>query len=230
VTRQTVVKGREARKSTPAMANSFLKAMRGLFKWAVDAEHVMENPTANVASLTLKSDGFHVWTDEEVSKFEARWPVGTRERLAFDLLLYTGLRRGDAVILGRQHVKNGVFKIKAEKNGVEIIAPILPPLARSIAAAPTGGLSFIAGERRRPMTKESFGNWFRDACNAAGVPGAAHGLRKAGATRAAENGATNEQLKAIFGWTDDKMPTLYTRTASRARMAAKAMSTLEKET
>jgi integrase len=102
-------------------------------------------------------------------------------------------------------------------------------LARSIASVPTGDLSFIAGERGKPMAKESFGNWFRETCKAAGVPGSAHGLRKAGATRAAENGATQAQLKAMFGWTDDNMPSLYTKTADRARMAASGMSTLEKK-
>jgi hypothetical protein len=51
-----------------------------------------------------------------------------------------------------------------------------------------------------PMVKESFGTWFRGACKAAGVPGSAHGLRKAGATRAANSGATEAELEAIIGW------------------------------
>ena len=148
----------------------------------------------------------------------------TRERLAFDLLLYTGLRRGDAVRLGRQHVKNGVFKIVTEKNGVVVEAPILAPLMRSIAAGPSGDLAFIAGERGLPMAKESFGNWFREVCKSAKVPGSAHGLREAGATRAAENGATTTELKALFGWTDDAMPGHYTKTANRARVATGASS------
>lgn len=230
IERKHIIAGREKRKSTPAQANNFLKAMRGMFGWAVEADLAKADPTRDAKMLNVKTDGFHVWTDEEVAAFEARWPIGTRERLALDLLLYTGLRRGDAVKLGRQHVRDGIFRIKTEKNGVWVEAPILPPLARSIAAAPTGDLSFIAGERGRPLTKESFGNWFREACTAAKVPGAAHGLRKAGATRAAENGATTKQLKSIFGWEDDKMPELYTRTADRARMARSAMSMLEKRT
>ena len=122
------------RKATPNQANNFIKSMRGLFSWAVDMEHVAVDPTRDVKLLTVKTDGFHVWTDDEVAQFEAHWPIGTRERLAFDLLLYTGLRRGDAVRLGRQHVKAGVFKITTEKNSVIVEAPILAPLARSIEA------------------------------------------------------------------------------------------------
>ena len=58
------------------------------------------------------------------------------------------------------------------------------------------------------MTKESFGNAFSDACRKAGENKSAHGLRKIGATRAANNGATVAQLNAIFGWTGSKMASL----------------------
>jgi hypothetical protein len=170
ITRAKIIEGREKRKATPNQANNFIKTMRGLFRWAIDVEHAKLDPTHDVKLWNVKTEGFHVWTDDELSQFEKRWPEGTRERLAFDLLLYTGLRRGDAVRLGRQHVKEGAFKIKTEKNGVVVEAPILPALARSIETAPTGDLAFIVGERGRPMAKESFGNWFREVCEAAKVP------------------------------------------------------------
>ena len=75
------------------------------------------------------------WSEEEIERFEAYWPIGTRERLALAILLYTGLRRGDAVRLGRQHVADGLIKIRTEKCDVQIIIPILPELAEIIAAA-----------------------------------------------------------------------------------------------
>ena len=59
-----------------------------------------------------------------VSFTRRRWPIGTKERVWLDVLLYTGLRRGDAVILGKQHVKNGIATIKTEKSqetGLRII-------------------------------------------------------------------------------------------------------------
>ncbi len=160
ITRAKIIEGRENRKATPNQANNFIKTMRGFFHWALDVEIAKADPTEDVKLLTVKTDGFHVWTDEEVARFEARWPIGTRERLAFDLLLYTGLRRGDAVRLGRQRVKDGVFKLKTEKNGVVVEAPILPPLTRSIEAAPTGDLAFIAGERSKPTAKSRLATGF----------------------------------------------------------------------
>ena len=132
-----------------------------------------------------KGDGFIPWTEEHVAAYENRWPVGTRQRVWLDVLLYTGLRRGDAVRLGRQHIRNGIATLKTEKTDTVVTLPILPVLAETLAAGPCGDLTFIAGENGNPLTKESFGNLFRDACRTAGIPGSAHGVRKIAATRAA---------------------------------------------
>src|SRR6185436_13894792 len=104
--------------------------------------------------------------------------------------------------------------------------PILSPLAASIAATKTGDQTYLVTEAGQPWVKESFGNWFRETCHKANCPGSAHGLRKAGATRAAERGATERQLMAIFGWSTGKMAQHYTRTADRVRLARDAAQLL----
>ena len=104
--------------------------------------------------------------------------------------------------------------------------PILPILQATLNAGPCGDLTFIVGANGKPLTKESFGNEFKAACKEAGVPGSAHGVRKIAATRAADAGATEAELMAIFGWTDPKMASHYTRTANRKRLAAQAMTKL----
>jgi integrase len=100
-------------------------------------------------------------------------------------------------------------------------------LERIIDATPCGDLTFLVNEWGRPFTDAGFGNWFRDRCVEAGVPGRAHGLRKAGATIAAENGATELQLMAIFGWDTMKEAERYTRKANRNRLAEEGMHLLE---
>ena len=154
--------------------------------------------------------------------------MGTRERLAFTILLYTGLRRGDAAALGPAHVADGIITVETEKTGEIVDIPILPELAKALAATKLGDRTFIAGVNGGPMTKESFGNWFKEACVKAGVPGSAHGLRKAGATRGADNGMTSSQLKAIFGWRGDDQVTRYTRQADRKRLAREAITKLSR--
>ena len=225
----TIMAGRERRGKTPNQARHFLDAMRGLFRWAAKAQLVKSDPTLGVKNpAQRKGDGFIPWTEEHVAAYELRWPIGTREQVWLDVLLYTGLRRGDAVRFGRQHVRDGIGTIKTEKSGftVEVTLPILPVLAATLAAGPCGDLTFIAGERGGPLSKESFGNLFREACRAAGVPGSAHGVRKIAATRAANAGATVAQLEAIFGWSGGGMASLYTRAADRRRLSLEAMHKL----
>jgi integrase len=229
ITKTTIIAGRERRASTPAQARNFLDAMRGLYRWALDAGHVAVDPTDGVKNPPRKSDGLRPWTEADVDAYEKRWPIGTRQRVWLDVMLYTGLRRGDAVQLGRQHVRDGVVSLKTEKTGTLVTLPILPVLAETLAAGPCADLAFIAGAHGRPLTKETFGNEFRDACRAAGVRGSAHGVRKIAATRAANAGATVAQLEAIFGWSGGTMASLYTRAADRRRLAREAMHTLGNE-
>lgn len=230
ITKAHIHASRDARSETPFAALNFLKTMRGLFRWALEAGHVSVDPTDGVKGKTPRTDGFEIWTEEEAAKYEARWPVGTRERLAFDLLIFTGLRRGDVARLGRQHIRDGVLTLRTEKTGEVVMLPILPALAASIAATKTGDLALVATARGTPFVKESFGSFFRAACDAAGVKKSAHGLRKLGATRAAENGATVAQLEAIFGWRGGKMAALYTREADRRRLAKEAAGKLVRGT
>lgn len=232
ITSDAIMAGRERRAVTPSQARHFLDAMRGLFRWALAAKHVKANPTANVDDPPrAKTGGFPPWTEDDVAAYEWRWPIGTRQRVWLDVLLYTGLRRGDAVRLGRQHVRDGIATLQTEKSGftVTVTLPILSVLAETLAAGPCGDLAYIAGVIGHPLTKETFGNEFRKACRKAGVRGSAHGVRKIAATRAANAGATVAQLEAIFGWSGGRMASLYTRSADRRRLALEAMHKLGNE-
>jgi integrase len=226
ITASSVKSGRDRRAKTPAQARHFLETLRGLFRWAREAQIVRTDPTVDVKAPRKSKEGYRPWTEEDVAAYEERWPIGTRERVWLDVLLYTGLRRGDAVRLGRQHVRDGVATLKTEKTDTVVTLPILPVLADTLAAGSCGDLAFIAGARGQPMAKKTFSNEFARACKAAGVPGSAHGVRKIAATRAANAGATVPQLQAIFGWTDAKMPSLYTRGADRRRLSMEAMTKL----
>jgi integrase len=230
IDRADIQAGIDARKATPAQARNFRDAMRGMFVWAVRAGLVPHDPTAATERpKKVKGPGFVAWTEDDVAAYERRWPIGTKERVWIDVLLYTGLRRGDAVRLGRQHVSDGVATIRTEKSQfqVEVTIPILPVLLQTLAAGPTGDLAFICGTTGKPLTKESFGTMFKSACKAAGLmKRSAHGCRKIGATRAANAGATIHELNAIFGWTGTQMASHYTQLADNKRLARGAMDKL----
>ncbi|WP_433995717.1 tyrosine-type recombinase/integrase [Bradyrhizobium tropiciagri] len=108
-------------------------------------------------------------------------------------------RRGCAGALVRyhQHVKAGFAK-------------------RRLAGIDVDG---NARDIERELRSLSLGNAFKDACVTAGIlDKSAHGLRKAAATRAADNGAIAHELMAIFGWKDIKEAEIYTKAADRKRL------------
>jgi integrase len=144
--------------------------------------------------------------------------------------MYTGARRSDVVQLGSQHVRGGAIKFRQSKTGVIVNLPIASALQEAIAAtAYVGASTFLVTEYGKPFTAAGFGNWFRDRCNEAGLPQcSAHGVRKASASRAAENGATTQQLKAIFGWLTITEAERYTRAAERKRLAKDAARLLKR--
>jgi len=222
---------RDRKIHAPESANARLKAIRQVFKFGVKKKLAPSNPTRDVEYFKSASTGFPPWTLEHVQQFEARHPVGTKARLALAFLLFTGQRRSDIIRFGKQHTKSGKltftqFKGRNRKPKT-LTLPILPALQRIIDATPCGDLTFLVNDWGRPFTDAGFGNWFRDRCVEAGVPGRAHGLRKAGATIAANNGATSRQLMAIFGWDTLKEAERYTRNADQLRLAESAMHLLE---
>ena len=223
-----IVAGLDRRADTPSAARNFLDTMRGLFRWAKGRGHVRVDPTVGVdPPRRRRSGGFAAWTREDVSAYQAKWLLGTRQRVWLDVLLYTGLRRGDAALLGNQHVnEEGIISISTEKTGTAVVLPMLAILQRSLLAGDRARATWITSARGEPFVKEAFGNAFSEAARAAGVVKSAHGVRKIAATIAAENGATEAELDAIFGWTGGRMSALYTRQANRAKLAAQAVEKL----
>ena len=112
----------------------------------------------------------------------------------------TGLRRGDAAKLGRQHIGevNGVtvLQLRTEKGDRQVVREIMPELKAAIDACPAKGLALVARENGSALTKNGFGDWFREACRAAGVSKSPHGLRKHDATALAHSGASEAELRA----------------------------------
>lgn len=239
IKKSDIVAGIDRRAKTPSAARNFLDTMKGLFGWALEREHVAQDPTASVKGPARpKSAGFPAWTREDVAAYQRRWPLGTRQRVWLDVILYTGPRRGDAAIIGRQHIKDArnedgsvtrVASWRTEKSGetVTVTIPILAVLQRTLDAGPTGDLTWICSSRGLPYTKESFGNAFSETARMAGVKKSAHGVRKIAATIAAENGATAHELMAIFGWTNIRQAEVYTREAARAKLAASGVSKMD---
>jgi integrase len=212
-------------KKSPAAASNWRKALRGLIDHCLTLDMIAVDPLAGVKLVPIKSNGHHPWEPEECEKFEAHHAVGTRARLAYELLLQVGQSRCDVVRMGRQHVRDGTLSLKRQKTGVPFDVPVMPALQEAIDAMPAGdNLTFLVTAQGKPFSAAGFGNWFRERCNEAGLPKCctSHGLRKAPATRLADRHATTTQLMAWFGWKTSGEAERYTRSADRKRAAASA--------
>lgn len=223
ITRKHMQTAVEERAATPALAKNFLKAMRAMFLWAVKNDHMTANPCEGVEPVAYKTDGFPPWNVDDVKLFCDRWKVGTTPRLALELFLTSGLRRGDMHKAGRQHLRGDIFSLKTGKTGVDITVRFHANLLRTIAATKTGDLHFLVKNNGQPFTsKESFGNWFSARCREAGVEKSAHGIRKLSATLSANDGASAHELMAQFGWVKIEQAETYTRKADRQRLGIKS--------
>lgn len=209
-------------------ANHRLKTLSQIFTWGKRAGLVSHDPTTDVSRFRKRGTGHHVWSLDEVETYLAIHGPGTRARLALGLLLFTGVRISDLARIGPQHVRDSVLSFTPykgrERNPKRLHLPILPDLQDILDTSPVGALAFLMTEAGQPFSIKGLGQWFRKRCDEAGLKHcSAHGLRKAGATIAAERGATAHQLMAIFGWSSLKEAEHYTREADRRRLAKEAM-------
>lgn len=218
---------RDRKAGLPGAANNRRKYLSAMFGWAVEEKKMVSNPARDVRRVKYNSKGFHTWSLEEVQTFVEHHKIGSKAVLALGLLMFLGARRGDMVTLGRQHMKDGGIRYVPHKTLYvrrdATWKPILPVLKRIIEASPTGEMTFLVTEYGLPFTAKGFGGWFRARCDDAKLYHCtSHGLRKAGATVAAENGATVHQLMALYDWSTPEQAMVYTRAAEQKRLAGEA--------
>lgn len=139
-------------------------------KLAIEAVMRSDGPTAGVRPVRAKSAGYHTWTEAEIAMLETAYPVASRARLAFALLLYTGQRRGDAVGMGRQHIRDGRILLRQQKKGTVLAVPIHPHLKSVLDMHQLDNLTSLATSFGKSFTPAGFGNGFREQCDEAGLP------------------------------------------------------------
>ena len=210
----------------PAAQRNLLRVLRVLLNIAVKAKMRRDNPALGVELERIETSGYHSWTEEELQRYEAWHPVGTKARLALDLLLYTAQRRADVVALGPPNLRNGRFIYTASKNSARMDIPIAEPLAATITAtAMIGVKTFLVTEYGKPFTPAGFGNWFRRRCDEVGLLHcSAHGLRKAFLRRMAEAGCSEDYIASISGHKDMREIRTYVQAANKAKMATEGMT------
>jgi integrase len=212
----------------PGMANLTRKVLRKLLAHAVRIGYRTDNPVTEIDSYKLGTR--HTWTEGELAAFERRWPLGTRERLAYALLLYTAQRGGDVVKMRRADISKGAISVVQQKTGAVLSLPIRPELAAALKAGPANGLNLIGDSSGRPIGRPALTLLMRRAVCAAGLPAECvpHGLRKSQMRRLAESGASAKQIAAVSGHKTLQEIERYTAAADQKKLSRDAMAKLKR--
>ncbi len=219
----------EIGETRPAMANLSCKIMRRLFAYAIKQDLRTDNPFAGIDLYKL---GTHrAWTEAEITAYESRWSIGTRERLAFDLLLYTAQRVGDVAAMRRSNIRDGVIHITQQKTGAQVAIPLHPNLLRSLKACPAKGLAIFGAPSGRPVSPKGLTQFMTRAIRKADLPSdcVAHGLRKSSLTRLANYGAPTKEITAVSGHRTLKEVERYTSAADNERLARAAIARIPEQ-
>lgn len=207
---------------SPGMANLTKSVLQKLFKFAIKEGWRDDNPMIGIERF--KGGEHHTWTEGELKTYETKWPVGTRQRLAYAFLLYTGQRVEDVAGLTRADITPEGIHIIQKKTGVDLTLPILPELEVAMRAYPSNGLALIGREDGRPFSDRGLSQFIKSAVRGAGLPAkcVAHGLRKAKMRRLAEDGASEKEIAAWSGHKTLREIERYTKAADQKRLAKSA--------
>jgi integrase len=213
----------EIGENKPAMANLTKRVLQAVYKYAVKNNWVDANPIIGIDPF--KTGTHHTWTEGELQTYEKRWHVGTRQRLAYALLLYSTQRVGDVAKMHRSDLVAGELHVIQQKTGAELYLPFVDEMQRALFAIPAKGLTLFTREDGKPMTRAGLTAFMKAAVAEAGLPAKCvpHGLRKAGLRRLAEAGKTEKQIAAVSGHKSLREVQRYTEAADQRRLARDAM-------
>lgn len=195
-----------------------LKALKPVFAHAHKLKFIATDPTRGLKVERPASDGFPTASADEIERFQNRWPIGTTERLVFDLALYTGAARADLVRIGRKDIRDGLLSFRRQKTGVPADVPVTAELRAVIARTPDIAPTFLLTAWGKPFKAAGLGNLFGEAAKQAGITARLHGLRKAFCVYWAEKGKTTHQIAAMAGHMSLSEVERYTRDADRRRI------------
>jgi integrase len=207
----------------PGAALDTLKKLRILIQHAIiDLKWLKSDPTAGIKRPKTKE--IRPWTDTEKAAFEKRWPLGTKQRTAYELMSHVGTARSDVHAITWAQVDSGGVSYSRSKTGVAVDSEMPDELRAAPDATPRKHVTIINTVFGRPHTVDGFSGFMRDAMKAAGLPldCKPHGLRKSLGSDMADAGATAHEIMAKLGHTTLKQAENYTRAADRKKGARRA--------
>jgi integrase len=212
----------------PGAALDTLKKLRILIRHAINIGWLKHDPSLGIKRPKIQR--IRSWTEDEIEAFRTKWPLGSKQRLAFELFLNTGQRRSDVVRMSWSHITpDSKIVVSQQKTGRRLLIPLHRDLVTTLGGAKREHISILTTMFGKPFTVDGFSQWMREAITEAGLPLGCqpHGLRKATGRRLAEAGATAKMIMSVLGHTTLAEAERYTEEADQAGLAEDAVVKLE---
>jgi integrase len=179
------------------------------------------------AQAATKGKEIRAWTDTELDAFERRWPIGTKQRTTYALMLNMGTARVDTHLITWHQVDTDATYTR-RKTGVSVEMSVAAELRKASEATPRNHLTVVNTAYGKPYTLDGFSRFMRDAITAAGLPldCQPHGLRKTLGRLMADAGCTAHEIMAALGHNTLSEAERYTREADRRRGGKHAVAKL----
>jgi len=201
-----------------------LNVIRKMIIAALDEEWIETDPSYKINYRPETKAGFRAWTDDELKKFEDRWPLGTTPRLIYELALWLGPRRGDIARLKPSDIHGDSIIWKTGKTGTEVAMPITPSLRAALNQTDLTRETIVTTAYGEPFSIKSLTGRMQDWTEAAKIYGCTlHGLRKTLGKRIADAGGTTRMSMAALGHDDIQQAELYSEASERKMLAEEAM-------
>ncbi|MEM9148519.1 MAG: tyrosine-type recombinase/integrase [Pseudomonadota bacterium] len=172
-----------------------------ILNWAVDDVGKLKIHHCHRMKKLYRSDRSEIiWTPEQIDQlcrvapeWVARIAIAASE---------TGLRVGDLITLGRQHITGNTIQIRTAKRGRVASIPVTPAMRAMVEATPAGRLLVLTNARGAALTPHRASEGLRQWKEKAGLPEhlRLQDMRGTAATRLLRADASLNQIATAMGW------------------------------
>ena len=198
-----------------------------MIRHAINIGWLKNDPSLGIKRPKLNE--IRSWTDDEIAQFEGAWPIGSKQRTAFALHLFTGQRVSHVHRMTWADVDSGSLRVTQVKTGAKLTITLHSALREVLTSADRGHVAILVTEYGKTFSVKGYGQWLRAAITKAALPLECqpHGLRKAAGRRLAEAGCSANEIMAILGHKSLAEAERYTRNADQPRLATSGITRLE---
>jgi integrase len=229
IDREFVVVVRDSLAATPRTADMMIAVLRRLLAYAVERPsqyRLAFNPAIGVKRIGVNNP-YQAWPDALVDAFRAR--AYPELRLAMELGLGTGQRISDCAAMLWSQYDGRTVRLRQQKTKTPLVIPASRELIAALTDAPRRAAVILTTRTGRPWRADHLRPELARVVRELGFPGYSfHGLRKRTGALLAEAGCTEREIMAVLGHKSAAMARLYTEAANQERLAAAAVTKLER--